>query len=248
VTGHLAFTAASEAVVAGINGLEQSQLTPYNDIAPEELRTGEETMMSPGYWGKVLRGWLQADLSGDKAQRWYESLAQRDVSLCPTLTVVPGAGDAPDPEELRHVPQVAERWLEATRQREAQPPEPETERVALRVRERLQELVLRTHAAGGRIVAGTDTGAIRSLVPGFALHREIEFLAGAGLSNLEALRSATGRAAEALWRSDIGSIEVGKRADMLLLGSDPVANVRALRDIRYVIQSGIAQKPEILLT
>jgi len=96
VTGHLGRTLASEAMEAGINGLEHALLTPYNDLAPEALRTGpEETMMSPGFWGKMIDGWLQADLTSDRSKRWFALLAERDVSFCPTLTVLPGAGDEP---------------------------------------------------------------------------------------------------------------------------------------------------------
>jgi enamidase len=118
---------------------------------------------------------------------------------------------------------------------------------AQRVRGRLQELVGRVHEAGGRIVAGTDTGAIRSLVPGFALHHELEYLSVA-LSNMDVLRSATGRAAEAIRRDDLGTIEPGKRADMLLLRGNPLDDLSALRDIDTVIADGVAHDPRTLLS
>ena len=248
VSGHLGRTLASEAMEAGITCLEHALLTPYNDLAPEELRTGpDEVMASPGFWPKVSQGWLQADLTSERARRWIDLLVQRDVSFCPTLTIAPGAGDEPDDEELRYVPRVAERWLEATRQRQAQPTPPEFQEAARRMRGKLQELVARVHEAGGRIVAGTDTGAVRSLVPGFALHRELGFLSDAGLSNMEALRTATARAAEALWRSDLGTIEVGKQADLLLLRRDPLADLSALRDIQRVVCGGRVFDPAELL-
>ena len=114
VTGHLGRTLASEAMEAGINGLEHVLLTPYNDFAPDELRTAPgEVMATPGFWQKVYKGWLRADLDSDRSRRWIDLLVTRDVSLCPTLTVAPGAGDEPDPEQLRYVPLVAQRWQEA---------------------------------------------------------------------------------------------------------------------------------------
>ncbi len=256
VTGHLGATRASEAMEAGINGLEHALLTPYNDMAPEHLRTTpEETMSTPGFWAKMNQGWLQADLSSAETQRWIELLVERDVSFCPTLTVLPGAGDEPDPDELRHVPRVEERWLEATRQREALRSTPEMQEWARKVRAILQDLVRRVHEAGGRIVSGTDTGAVRSLVPGFALHRELSFLSGAGLSNMDVLRAATARAAEALWRSGpstgpgqaLGTIEPGKQADLLLLRRDPLTDLTALRDIDRVILAGRVFDPAALL-
>jgi hypothetical protein len=248
VTGHLGATRASEAMEAGINGLEHALLTPFNDFVPEELRTlPEETMPTPGFWAKMNQGWLRADFESDDSRRWFELVAERDVSFCPTLTVLPGAGDEPDPEELRYVPRVAERWLEATSQREAMRPSPEMQEWARKVRTILQELVRRVHEGGGRVVSGTDTGAVRSLVPGFALHRELAFLSGAGLSNMDVLRAGTARAAEALWRSDLGTIEAGKQADVLLLRGDPLANISALRDIDRVILAGRVFDPADLL-
>jgi imidazolonepropionase-like amidohydrolase len=248
VTGHLGRTLSSEAMEVGINGLEHALLTPYNDLAPEELRTAPgETMMSPGFWLKVIDGWLSADFGSDRARRWIDLLVQKDVSFCPTLTVAPMAGDEPDEEELRHVPRVAERWLEATQQRRAMQGPPKLQERARRTRAKLQELVARVHEAGARVVSGTDTGAVRSLVPGFALHRELALLSGAGLSNMAVLRAATARAAEALRRDDLGIIAPGKRADLLLLRRNPLDDVGALREIDRVVHDGRAFEPAALL-
>ena len=248
VTGHLGRTLSTEAMEAGINGLEHALLTPYNDLVPEELRTAPgETMMSPAFWVKVNDGWLEADLASDHARRWLDLLVERNVSFCPTLTVVPLAGDEPDEGELRTVSGARERWLEATQQRQvAQAPREVRER-ARRTRAKLQELVARAHEAGARVVSGTDTGAVRSLVPGYSLHRELAFLSGAGLANMDVLRAATARAAEALRRDDLGVIAAGKRADVLLLRRDPLADVGALREIDFVVHDGKAYDPASLL-
>ncbi len=248
VTGHLGRTLASEAMEAGINGLEHALLTPYNDLAPDGMRTTPgETMMSSGFWMKVVDGWLQADFDSEQARRWIDLLVRKDVSFCPTLTVVPLAGDAPDEEELRHVPHVAERWLEATQQRQAVEAPPALQERARRTRAKLQELVSRVQEAGARVVSGTDTGAVRSLVPGFSLHRELVLLSGAGLSNMEVLRAATARAAEALRRDDLGVIAPGKRADLLLLRRNPLDGVGALREIHRVVRDGRVYDPAALL-
>ena len=101
------------------------------------------------------------------------------------------------------------------------------------------------HEAGGRFSAGTDTGPLQP--PGFALHRELGYLSGAGLSNMQVLRAATSRAAEALWRDDLGMVQPGKRADLLLLRRDPLADLGALRDIERVIHDGQPYDPATLL-
>jgi hypothetical protein len=154
---------------AGINGLEHALLTPFNDFVPEELRTTpEETMSTPGFWAKMNQGWLKADFDSADSQRWFELVVERDVSFCPTLTVLPGAGDEPDPDELRHVPRVAERWLEATRQREALQPSPEMQEWARKVR---RPRGRRPHRVRHRHRRGAQPGARlrpppRALVPG----------------------------------------------------------------------------------
>ncbi|MCH7719168.1 MAG: amidohydrolase family protein [Chloroflexi bacterium] len=96
-------------------------------------------------------------------------------------------------------------------------------------------------------MTGTDTGAVRSRVPGFSLHRELALLAGSGFSNMDVLRAATARAAEALWRSDLGTIEAGKQADLLLLRGDPLQDLSALRDIHRIVLGGRVLEPEALL-
>ena len=250
VTGHLGRTLSSEAMEAGINGLEHAILTPYNDLAPEELRTAPgEVMMTPGFWGKVLEGWLQTDLSSERARRWIDLLVERDVSFCPTLTVLPGA-DEPDEEELRYVPgfRKLQQDREGMREAAGRPAAAPASRERLhQVRAKLQELVERVHRAGGRVVAGTDTGVMASIAPGFGLHRELAHLAGAGLSNMDVLRAATARAAEAIRRDDLGTVEAGKQADLLLLRRDPLQDVGALRDIHRVIHNGRVFDPDELL-
>jgi imidazolonepropionase-like amidohydrolase len=69
--------------------------------------------------------------------------------------------------------------------------------------------------------------------------RELEFMAEAGLSPLEALQAATIRAAELLAiDDDVGSVEPGKRADLIAVGANPVEDVSALRDLRAVVARG----------
>jgi hypothetical protein len=248
VTGHLGATSASEAMHMGINGLEHALLTPYSDFAPDDLRVEPgETMMSPGFWPKVARGWTKADLTSDRSKRWIDLVAEKDVSFCPTLTVCPGAGDEPAAGELERAPKlVADRYAEQERMRGSLQVPPGYGENARAARAKLQELVGRVHNAGGRIVSGTDTGAIRSCIPGFALHHELEFLSGAGLSNMDVLRCATSQAAEALRREDLGSIAPGKRADLLVLRSNPIDDLAALQDIEQVVQNGVTYEPQAL--
>ena len=81
---------------------------------------------------------------------------------------------------------------------------------------------------GGRVTAGSDSGFIFQLY-GFAYIRELELLREAGFHPLEVIRAATLSGAEALGMDDeIGSIEVGKKADIIIVDENPLANLKVL--------------------
>ena len=89
-----------------------------------------------------------------------------------------------------------------------------------------------------KIIAGTDT-PIGFLTPGYSLHRELELLVEAGLTPIEAIKAATITPAEFFnLDSKMGSIEVGKRADLLILNNDPSLNIKHTKDIFTVISKG----------
>ena len=99
-------------------------------------------------------------------------------------------------------------------------------------------LIGRMHERGVPIGAGTDT-PIFLAVPGYSLHSELELLVRAGLSPLEALRSATVRPAEYFSLQDeMGTIDIGKKADLVLLNANPLENIANTRNIAAVVSKG----------
>jgi imidazolonepropionase-like amidohydrolase len=90
------------------------------------------------------------------------------------------------------------------------------------------------HEAGVPIVAGTDEG-----VPGFSVYREMELYVMAGFSPMDALRAATAVPAAALRADkDVGTVEAGKRADLLVLDRNPLDDISNIRTVRFVMQDG----------
>lgn len=88
--------------------------------------------------------------------------------------------------------------------------------------------------AGLLVVAGTDKG-----VPGFSLQREIELYVDGGMTPLQAIQAATIMPARAMRiDKDVGTIEVGKRADFVVLAANPLENIRNIRTARYVVTNG----------
>ena len=99
-------------------------------------------------------------------------------------------------------------------------------------------LTSRMHEAGVPFGAGTDT-PINLSIPGYSLHSELEMLVRAGLSPLDALGAATLRPAEYFSLQGIlGTIEVGKRADLVLLDANPLEDISNTKRISLVISKG----------
>jgi imidazolonepropionase-like amidohydrolase len=97
------------------------------------------------------------------------------------------------------------------------------------------------------VAAGTDAGNIGTL-HGPSLHHEFELMAGAGLTPAQVLRAATFGAARVMGREkELGTLEKGKFADLLVLGADPLADVKNLRRIEKVMKGGKLLDPKDLL-
>ncbi len=95
------------------------------------------------------------------------------------------------------------------------------------------------HAAGIPIVAGTDQA-----IPGYSLHRELELYVEAGFTPLEAIQAATIQAAKAIGvEIESGSLQPGKRGDVLLLDADPMADIHNTRKVWRTVAAGAVYDP-----
>jgi imidazolonepropionase-like amidohydrolase len=113
---------------------------------------------------------------------------------------------------------------------------PPTDRSELRekIYEKELEIVGALHRAGIPIVAGTDQA-----VPGHSLHREIELYVEAGFTPLEAIQAATVVPARVMGLDkELGTIQVGKRADLIVIDGDPLAEIRNTRNVIFTITNG----------
>ncbi|MGD9562150.1 MAG: amidohydrolase family protein [Pyrinomonadaceae bacterium] len=100
------------------------------------------------------------------------------------------------------------------------------------------KLIFAIYKAGGKIMAGSDTPEFLFLY-GFSQHRELKALAGAGLPNYAVLEAGTRNAHEYLRSIDkAGTIEKGKRADLLLLNANPLENISATENRAGVMLKG----------
>jgi len=161
-----------------------------------------------------------------------EATAKAGTWVIPTLTIFKGI--APQVEdlpavlarsEMKYVPKgMATMWQpERNRYREKK----REEIPALKNLYLLQELLVKgLRDAKVRLLAGTDAPATPAVAPGFSMHDELKNLVAAGLTSYEALRTATANAAEFLGAAEeFGTIAVGRRADLILLNANPLADV-----------------------
>jgi imidazolonepropionase-like amidohydrolase len=187
--------------------------------------------------------WQKFDLDSDKMKKLVSFLAERKVFLDPTLNI----------DELTALYLYQEydkdpnnRFLPRptnTTEREAAPEvfklPPELKDVsAAGFRKRLQFIGMCSRA-GVQIIAGTDGAGRGKLLPGFGLLHELELLAQAGLTPVQVIQAATINAARALKKDkELGSIEAGKFADIVILNSSPLIDIRNTSNIDGVMIRG----------
>ncbi len=149
--------------------------------------------------------------------------------------------DAPafrDDPNLRYVdPSTVEEWAEVADAFGRRPPE---ERATFRAAYAVQlELTRLFDEAGVKMLAGSDVTGAAWEVPGFSLHQEFDELAKAGLSPLRVLQMTTLHGAEFLGTTaDMGAVEAGKAADLVLLDANPIESVDNLHAIWGVVRAG----------
>jgi imidazolonepropionase-like amidohydrolase len=115
-----------------------------------------------------------------------------------------------------------------------------------RLFEHSKMIVGELNRAGVKIIAGTDV-LNPYCFPGFSLHDELALLVESGLTSMQALQAATRNAAEFSGRLDqLGTVEVGKIADLVLLDADPLKDIRNTTKISAVILTGRIRNREVL--
>jgi imidazolonepropionase-like amidohydrolase len=128
------------------------------------------------------------------------------------------------------------------------PVKPQTRELRRKEFRKYQDLTGLLYRTGVPLLAGTDT-AEPYVPPGFSLHQELELLVDSGLTPAAALQAATINNARALKKSEeLGSIDEGKMADIVILNANPLEDIKNTRNIYMVIKGGaIVPEPAALL-
>jgi hypothetical protein len=246
VTAHLGATTCLDAANAGVDSLEHAPQALYSSLVPPEhvLEWDQRgTLGQSRFWAQFLRGWTQVDPSSLRTEHVLGTLQERRVVLDPTLVVFERMVQwATDPDSLRGLaatvdPSISERWVSSAEWfvGDWSPDDLQVARDALEV---IKRVVVRFAELDGTIVVGTDV-PFDFLVPGASLHDELEILGSAGLGAARLLKAATADAAKCLgWASDVGALEPGRFADLVVYSGNPLEDIRDVRQVAAVYKGG----------
>jgi imidazolonepropionase-like amidohydrolase len=181
-----------------------------------------------------LNATANIDLQSPEAQKAIAFLKSHGTVIDPTLVVFESFTVGPDRTLLSLEPGVAKVAPElATQLNEGGAP-PDMRELERKIFAKYIAITGELHRAGIPIVAGTDQS-----VPGFSIYREMELYVEAGFTPMEALQAATIVPARVMkLDADRGTLEPGKRADIILVDGDPLENIHNIRNVKTVIASG----------
>lgn len=217
-------------------------------VTPEEASdAGQVTIehtetLFEGTFSAALKGRKLPDairqFRAEDAEKLFARFVKNKTVVDPTLVAfrsIVESSDAslpPDPRSRYVALSLKREW-----QKISKPASPEDLAALKATFAELREVVRQMNRSGVTLVAGSDIAGPR--VPGFSLHDELALLVEAGLTPMQALQAATLTPARVLGKEkELGSIETGKVADLILLDHDPLADIRNTQRIRAVVQNG----------
>jgi imidazolonepropionase-like amidohydrolase len=241
VIGHLQRTTWAQGVSLGVDHLAHSVDWSINSL-PADRRASYATAIKERGGFRPRIDWLEAfDPNGARQRQLIAALARKRVSVDVTLIAYDGKFSPPSDGRFRHnpflrsFPELRSDWKrcgDATADWTA-----EDYRRWHAARPKLSAWIRQMSDGGVLLVSGTDL-TNEWIAPGDGLHQEFELLSEAGLTPNQILRMTGANAAEALHRSDVGIIETGRRADLVLLAADPRRAISNTRSIVWVMQGG----------
>jgi enamidase len=230
VTGHLCSITYREAAELGIDDLEHGFYAATDFVAgklPDQCPRGANQSLQ--------------DLTPDSPafRSLVATLIEHRVALTSTLTVFEAsAGNRPPPPggaQAAMLPEIQEMVMQRyeARQRAATP-------ASTGFLQKMMALEKAFYDAGGLLLVGTDPTGAGDVVPGYANQRALQLLMEMGLSAEKTVEVATRNGAVYLGRAgEIGTVEAGKRADLVLLEGDPTSDPTAFTRMTLVFKDGV---------
>jgi hypothetical protein len=206
-----------------------------------------QELLAPTYAGPPLGQIVFDESALDAVDRTRirplaSEFATRGLWNGPTLALFETISNDSTPEELLArsnmqfiAPNAVAAWTNQRRQTLTNPPPREARQLFIDLR---RQIVRELDAAGAKLLVGSDSPQA-FMTPGDAVHRELEAFVAAGLTPFRALLAATRNPAEYLGISDSsGTVAVGKRADLVMVASNPLDRIGNVRTVVGVMSAG----------
>ncbi|HET9803933.1 MAG TPA: amidohydrolase family protein [Candidatus Acidoferrum sp.] len=241
ITGHLCSVGFREAAEAGIDNLE------HGFIVDTEFVAGKKPDQCPPGGGIGSPEFLGLDPNGSQMKELFRTLVEHHVAITSTLPVfeqfVPGRPPLRQRMLDAMLPEARSNYLTARVQVHSNP-----QNGFAAIFKKEMELEHAFAQAGGLLLNGPDPSGIGGTLPGFGDQRGVELLVEAGFTPLEAIRISTLNGAEFEGKADsIGSLAVGKAADIVVIHGDPSANINDIEKVELVFKDGVGYDPAKLL-
>jgi imidazolonepropionase-like amidohydrolase len=250
VIGHVPRTLTmTQAVEMGMDGLEHIRVTGREMLPMEEANKIDFLPFAE----RETRLWQRFEPQSEKMRRLAQFLSSSKVVLDPTVAAdenvfVLSPDDQINDSRNHYLPQqLLDKWKAEPLPEFARLP-PDLKQAATNGYEKRKQFVGMCNRAGVRIIAGTDGAGLGTMLPGFGLQHELQLLVQSGLTPLQAIQAATINAAAALKKEhDLGVVEPGYFADIVILNADPLKDISNTQKLDLVIYAGKSYKPLELL-
>jgi imidazolonepropionase-like amidohydrolase len=238
VTGHLCSVTYAEAAGLGIDNLEHGFFAATDFIADKK----PDQCPGQGVGQKTIAA---LDENGAPFKTLVQTLIKANVALTSTLTVfetfTPGRPKPPGLEVL--TPQLREQFDQNYARTSAN-----KDSIYTTLFPKGMALERAFARAGGLLIAGTDPTGGGGVIPGFANQRQVELFVDAGFTPLEAISISTLNGARYLGRDKtIGTLVVGKQADLVVINGNPAATIGDIRKVETVFKQGVGYDPAKLI-
>jgi enamidase len=238
ITGHLCSVTYREAAELGIDNLEHGfgvMTDFYKGKQPDVCPTRSQQAIA------------DVDENSPEMKSLIDFLVAHHVALTSTLTVfetfTPGRPKAPERALDMLIPQLRQAYETAWADTANNP----NDKPYAVIFPKLMRLEKRFADAGGTLLAGTDPTGFGGVVPGFSGKREVELLVEAGFRFSQALKISTLNGAHYLGREgDVGSLAVGKRADLSIVIGDPARDASVIEHMPFVFKNGVGYSSDAI--
>lgn len=241
VTGHLCTVGFKDAVAAGIDNLEHGFFTNSDLVANRKPEECPDQLALDRFFATL-------DVNSPTVKEMFKDLIDHHVAVTSTLAVFEASYLEESPPKVLALLSPEAKELALSNKVALGGVRKEVREVLRPAVKKEMELERAFVAAGGTLLCGSDPTGAGDVLAGLGDHRAIELLVEAGFTPLEALRIATKNGAEFLGELDrVGTIAVGKQADLVVLRGDPTKKISDLENVELVFKDGVGFDPVKLI-